>query len=285
MHSWGRLIRSGHSCYAFPKANEPPMTSSDSPDAALQNFLEEMAAATKRYGDERYRQGFEDASARMRRSLAGALEQAGVGPPAPIKPAKKQIAPLSIPPMKIEGRPYGAVIQAIRHVLRESDGTGVTAAEMLKYCRDSGIETTMLSIRDCLKRLKNGEEAENMHGAYFRGPRLKLPSETGPPSMGYAERQEDAPQRYWNRTGPSKKSRILVETLALIDASPEHKVHRSAILDRLVKQGIMGHEKRPVQSLSVQLSEFTEIEPTGDGCWRRKRDAQRETAPMRGTVN
>jgi hypothetical protein len=258
----------------------------DKPDSPVRkNLLDDMASLLKRAHDEGYRLGFEDASARMRRSLDGGLQQAGVNPSPPAKPSRKQLVPLSLPPMQIEGRPYGAVIQTIRHVLWESGGNGVTPAELLQYCRDSGLDTTMLSVRDVLKRLKHGEEADYAHGAYFKGPRLKPPGETGPPRMGYAERVEDAPQKYWDRTGPSKKSRILAEALALIDASPDHRVHRSEILSRVLKEGIMGHEKRPVQSLSVQLSEFTEIESTGDGYWRRKRDAQLETAPTRGTVN
>jgi hypothetical protein len=142
----------------------------------LQSLLEENADTVRKAFSEGYRLGYEAAYTRMRKSLAGGLEQAGVKPQGSAPPAPKApLAPLRIAPSNIEPNAYGAVINTIRHALgvTSETGLGISARQLVQYCRDQGINTTLNSVRDCLKRLKASEEVENAHGTYYGTPQLR----------------------------------------------------------------------------------------------------------------
>lgn len=140
-----------------------------------QSLQDEHSSVLRRMLDEAYRKGYEDASARVRQSLEGGSAPT---PPSPysaprIKQRRTEFIPIDLPPLRADVASYGSVINPIRHVLWESSAGGVNAAALVDYCKRSGIDTTIGSVRDCLKRLRAAEEAISVNGMYLKGPRLK----------------------------------------------------------------------------------------------------------------
>lgn len=155
----------------------------------LQSLSEEGNSLLERAFKEGYRIGYEAAYARMRKSLAGGLEQAGVSPQSTLPSPRVPPAPLKLAPSNIPPNTFGAVTKTIRHALTATAGTGVgiSARQFLQYCRDQGINTTINSVKDTLKRLKAGEEVENAHGLYFATERFRR-------LMPEAKAQADTPE-------------------------------------------------------------------------------------------
>jgi hypothetical protein len=164
----------------------------------LQGLIEENASVMERAFKEGYRLGYEHAYATMRRSLAGGLQQVGIKPqPSPASSKKALFTPLRIAPPNIEPNSYGAVINTMRHALAATAGSGIgiTAQQFLQYCRDQKINTTMNSVRDCIKRLKGGDEVESMGGAYYAAPGLRklepAPVSDETPELGLNDGEKD----------------------------------------------------------------------------------------------
>jgi hypothetical protein len=65
---------------------------------------------------------------------------------------------------------------------------------------------------------------------------------------------------------PTKRDRVRDEAAGLMRRLG--RVHRNAVLDRLIELKIMGHEKDPLASLAAYLSESRDIFATdGKGAW------------------
>ena len=130
------------------------------------------------------------------------------------------------------------------------------------------------SIADLQRKLEGARgRAEHLHGllalcgdieAHLQqsqpGPASPAePDQATHASMGN-EDQETAPERPWR----SKKEALRTEVTELLRR--EGRLHRAKILEHLVREKIMGHEKDPLAALAAYLSDNRDLfEPDGRG--------------------
>lgn len=155
-----------------------PMSATDPAD--LTQVLSQMEALVRRAYADGYRAGAQDSADRMMRAVSNNIEQrVGV-----IDPAAIDRMPL---PHRagVRGRRmnvYGTVTATFRQAILAAPDAGLTKDDLMAYCSRLGMEITVNTYRDTMKRLIGGEEVQRRHGAYFPGPKLRRDLAEGSPS-------------------------------------------------------------------------------------------------------
>jgi hypothetical protein len=153
---------------------------------SLRTILTQVDSLIRRAYAEGYRQGSQDSADTMTRAAVMGMENRlgailGVGGEPSTTPTPPGLTPpgtrMSPPKIGVAGEPrqyvYGSLIGTIRRALLASPETGMPRDEVIAYCRSHGVDATINNVKDALKRLVQGDEAEKHHGAFFPGPRLK----------------------------------------------------------------------------------------------------------------
>lgn len=157
----------------------PPVSDPNVP-SGLTTILAQMDSLVRQAFAEGYHHGVTETRDRMfRASIMGTEQRLGMYQPAMGQPViRDNISAQNTPfrdPYSGHTRPkkHGTIIARVREALLAAGGVGVTAPELLTFCRNSGLDVTPTSIKEAIRQLVGREEVARRGGTLYAGPRLQ----------------------------------------------------------------------------------------------------------------